>query len=93
MATSKSTGASRLGRDSRGQRLGIKMYAGQVAKTGNIIVRQRGTKYLPGKNVKRGSDDTLYALKPGVVHFTTKLKKLFDGSQRQIKVISIEQGK
>lgn len=89
MATSKSTGASRLGRDSRAQRLGIKIFGGQTAKTGMIIIRQRGTKYLPGNNVKRGSDDTLYALKPGVVRFSTKLKKLFDGSQRRVKVVNV----
>jgi len=90
MATSKSAGSSRLGRDSASQRLGIKIYSGQVVKTGMIIVRQRGTKYLPGKNVKKGSDDTLYAIKPGTVYFTTKLKKLFDGSQRQAKVVNVE---
>ena len=90
MATSKSTGSSRLGRDSAAQRLGIKIYAGQSVKPGMIIVRQRGTKYLPGKNVKRGSDDTIYAMKPGVVIFTTKLKKLFDGSQRKVKIVNVE---
>ena len=57
---------------------------------GNIIIRQRGTKYLPGKNVKRGSDDTIYALSNGVVRFSTKLKKLFDGSQRLTKVVSVD---
>ena len=90
MATSKSTGSSRLGRDSRSQRLGVKIYAGQKVKTGMIIVRQRGTKYLAGRNVKKGSDDTLYALKPGVVNFSTKLKKLFDGSRRQAKVVNVK---
>ena len=90
MSTSKSTGGSKLGRDSAAQRLGIKISGGQFAKTGMIIVRQRGTKYLPGKNVKRGSDDTLYAMKPGAVRFTTKLKKVFNGSQRQVKVVSVD---
>lgn len=90
MATSKSAGSSRLGRDSRSQRLGIKISGGQIAKTGMIIVRQRGTKYLPGKNVKIGSDDTLYVLRPGIVRFSTKLKKLFDGSQREVKVVSVD---
>ncbi len=90
MATSKSAGSSRLGRDSASKRLGIKMYDGQTIKTGMIIVRQRGTKYLPGKNVKKGSDDTLYATKPGVVRFTTKLKKLFDGSQRETKIVNVK---
>ena len=79
-----------MGRDSAAQRLGIKMYAGQTVKTGMIIVRQRGTKYLPGKNVKQGSDDTLYAVKPGVVRFSAKLKKLFDGRQREVKVVNVD---
>ena len=90
MSTSKSTGGSKLGRDSAAQRLGIKISGGQMAKTGMIIVRQRGTRYIPGKNVKKGSDDTIYAMKPGVVSFTTKLKKLFNGSQRSVKVVNID---
>jgi large subunit ribosomal protein L27 len=90
MSTSKSTGASRLGRDSAAQRLGIKAYAGETVKTGMIIVRQRGTRYIPGKNVKRGSDDTLYASTNGVVRFATKLKKLFNGAQRQVKIVNVD---
>lgn len=90
MSTSKSTGSSRLGRDSRSQRLGIKIYAGQAAKIGSIIVRQRGSRYVAGKNVRKGSDDTLYAIKTGSVNFSTKLKKLFDGSKREIKVVNVE---
>ena len=57
------------GRDSQGQRLGVKRFGGQTVTAGSIIMRQRGTKILPGKNVKRGSDDTLFALKNGVVTF------------------------
>jgi len=57
------------GRDSHGQRLGVKAFGGQTVTAGSIIMRQRGTKILPGKNVKRGSDDTLFALKHGVVTF------------------------
>ena len=90
MSTSKSTGGSKLGRDSAAQRLGIKLYDGQAVKTGMIIVRQRGTRYLPGKNVGRGSDDTIYAVKSGKVRFTTKLKKLFNGLQREAKVVNVE---
>lgn len=93
MSTSKSTGASRLGRDSAAQRLGVKISAGQMAKTGNIIIRQRGTRYLPGKNVKKGSDDTIYAMKNGVVKFGTKLKKLFNGTQRRTKVVNVIESK
>lgn len=90
MSTSKSTGASRLGRDSAAQRLGVKIGAGQIAKIGQIIIRQRGTKYLVGKNVKKGSDDTLYAGKEGVVRFSTKLKNLFNGKQRRAKIVNID---
>lgn len=90
MSTSKSTGSSRLGRDSAAQRLGIKIYSGQTAKTGMIIVRQRGAKFLAGKNVEKGSDDTLYAGKTGVVYFSTTLKKLFDGSQRRAKIVNVK---
>ncbi|MFI5205879.1 MAG: 50S ribosomal protein L27 [Candidatus Paceibacterales bacterium] len=93
MSTSKSSGSSRLGRDSAAQRLGIKLYAGEKAKTGMIIVRQRGTRYIAGENVKRASDDTLYAMQDGVVRFATKLKKLFNGSQRQVKVVNIDTAK
>lgn len=90
MSKTKQGGSSRLGRDSASQRLGIKVSDGQKVKIGMIIIRQRGTKYLPGKNVKLGSDDTIYALKDGVVRFVTKTKNLFDGSQRLAKVVSVE---
>lgn len=93
MSTSKSTGGSKLGRDSAAQRLGVKISDGQFAKTGMIIIRQRGTRYLPGKNVKKGSDDTIYAMKSGVVHITTKLKNLFNGSQRKAKVVNVKPSK
>jgi len=90
MAKTSKGSSSRLGRDSMAQRLGIKINAGQPAKAGMIIVRQRGTKYLLGKNVKRGSDDTIYAMKDGVVKFASASKKLYDGSHRSAKVVSIE---
>jgi large subunit ribosomal protein L27 len=90
MSKTKAGGSTRLGRDSAAQRLGIKAYAGEKVKIGMIIVRQRGTKYLLGKNVKRGSDDTIYAMKDGVVSFATRTKKLFDGSRRLAKVVSVD---
>ena len=90
MAHTKAKGTSRLGRDSAAQRLGVKKFSGEYVKIGDIIIRQRGTKYLPGKNVKRGSDDTIYAAKTGAVHFTTKLKKSFDGTQRRAKVVNVK---
>jgi len=90
MAKTKAAGATKLGRDSLPKYLGIKLFEGQRANPGSIIIRQRGTKFLPGKNVKRGGDDTLYALKRGVVRFATKRKKSFDKSQRIAKIVSIE---
>jgi len=90
MAKTKSAGATRLGRDSQPKYLGVKLYDGQFAKAGSIIIRQRGTKFLPGKNVRRGGDDTLYAIKPGVVRFVTKRKKRFDNRQRIVTVVNVE---
>ena len=74
MAHKKGQGTSRNGRDSRGQRLGTKMFGGQAIKTGQIIVRQHGTHIAPGENVGRGKDDTLFALADGVVEFTRGAK-------------------
>ena len=89
MAKTKATGATKLGRDSLPKYLGVKLFGGQKAKVGQILIRQRGTKFFPGKNVGRGNDDTLYALKEGKVSFTTKRKRCFDKSQRTIKIINI----
>lgn len=72
MAHKKGVGSSRNGRDSNSQRLGIKRFGGQLVSGGSILVRQRGTKYKPGPNVGRGSDDTLYAKVTGVVTFHDK---------------------
>ena len=69
MAHKKGQGSIKNGRDSNSQRLGIKLFGGEVAKSGSIIVRQRGTKYHPGRNVGKGKDDTLFALAQGIVHF------------------------
>jgi large subunit ribosomal protein L27 len=71
MAHKKGLGSSRNGRDSHSQRLGVKSHDGQLISGGSIIVRQRGTNFLPGKNVGRGSDDTLYARIAGYVQFGT----------------------
>ena len=72
MAHKKAGGSSRNGRDSAGRRLGVKLYGGQAAIPGNIIVRQRGTKYYPGDNVGIGKDHTLFALSEGRVTFAKK---------------------
>lgn len=69
MATKKSSGTAKNGRDSHSKRLGVKCYGGQLIGAGAIIIRQRGTRFLPGINVGRGRDDTLFALKPGWVRF------------------------
>jgi large subunit ribosomal protein L27 len=69
MAHKKSGGSAKNGRDSQSKRLGTKRYEGQVVTAGSILIRQRGTKFHPGQNVKRGGDDTLFALIDGVVKF------------------------
>jgi large subunit ribosomal protein L27 len=72
MAHKKSGGSSRNGRDSAGQRLGVKKFGGEAVLAGNILVRQRGTKFWPGDNVGLGRDHTLFATATGAVNFTTK---------------------
>ncbi|HTL39600.1 MAG TPA: 50S ribosomal protein L27 [Methylomirabilota bacterium] len=89
MAHKKAGGSTALGRDSQSKRLGIKKFGGQTAITGNIIVRQRGTKWHPGKNVRIGTDDTIYALSNGVVKFTSKKVKGFDGNLHLRKFVHI----
>lgn len=74
MAHKKGTGSTRNGRDSNAQRLGVKRFGGQVVRAGNILVRQRGTKFHPGNNVGIGCDDTLFALIDGIVTFERKGK-------------------
>lgn len=74
MAHKKGVGSTKNGRDSAAQRLGVKRFGGQIVRAGNIIVRQRGTKFHPGNNVGKGSDDTLFALLDGVVKFERKDK-------------------
>lgn len=82
MAHKKGQGSSRNGRDSNAQRLGVKRFAGQVVSGGSILVRQRGTRFLPGENVGRGKDDTLFARVAGTVRFRER--------GRQGRVISVE---
>ncbi|MDC7784078.1 50S ribosomal protein L27 [Rhodoplanes sp. TEM] len=74
MAHKKAGGSSRNGRDSAGQRLGVKMFGGENCRAGNIIVRQRGTKWHPGVNVGLGKDHTLFALVDGTIQYRTKAK-------------------
>jgi len=77
MASKASGGSTRNGRDSNSKRLGVKAFGGQFVKAGSIIIRQRGTKVHPGKNVGLGSDYTIFALKDGIVKFEEKGKKKF----------------
>ena len=89
MAHTKAAGTSRLGRDSQPQYLGVKLFAGEIAQPGSIIIRQRGTKFKIGKNVKMGSDDTIYSMANGVVKFTTKKMTRFDGNKRLVKIVNV----
>ena len=89
MAHRKAQGSTRLGRDSISKRLGVKLYENQIAKAGSILVRQRGSKFRPGRNVKKGGDDTLFALMAGKVHFYRRKKIRYDGSLKWANFISI----
>jgi large subunit ribosomal protein L27 len=85
MAHTKAQGSSSNGRDSAGQRLGIKAYGSELVNAGSIIVRQRGTKYMPGKNVGMGKDNTLYAKITGVIKFERK-----SGNKPYVNVFPVE---
>lgn len=89
MATKKAGGTAKNLTDSKPKFLGVKLYDGEVAKSGSIIVRQRGTKIALGKNVGLGKDHTIFALKPGKVKFSTKRKVNFDGKMKIQKIVSV----
>ena len=86
MAHKKGTGSTRNGRDSNSKRLGVKAYGGEAVSAGSILIRQRGTSVLPGVNVGRGSDDTLFALVDGVVSFDTSKRGLHSRKRINIAV-------
>nr|YP_009313205.1 Ribosomal protein L27 [Dichotomaria marginata]SCW21459.1 Ribosomal protein L27 [Dichotomaria marginata] len=90
MAHKKGSGSTKNGRDSNAQRLGVKKYGGETVKTGNILIRQRGTKVKPGKNVGKGKDDTLFALTNGIIYFTyaNKKRKVINIQIQNIKPIN-----
>ncbi len=90
MAHTKAAGSTRLGRESHSKRLGVKLFAGEKVKAGNVIIRQRGSKWLPGGNVRRGGDDTLYAAKDGVIQFASKKIKRFNGKRRLVKMVKVQ---
>lgn len=89
MAHKKAGGSSKTGRDSIAKRLGVKLFAGEFARAGNIIVRQKGTKFFPGKNVGVGRDRTLFALADGKVEFTEKRKRRFDNHLFKKKFVNV----
>ena len=90
MATKKAGGTAKNLTDSQPKFLGIKLYAGEKASTGSIIVRQRGTRILAGKNVGTGKDHTLYALKDGIVEFSNKRKVHFDDRVVTKKIANVK---
>lgn len=90
MAKTKSKGTTRLGRDSISKRLGVKIFGDQLVKAGNIIVRQRGTKFKAGKNVGIGKDYTLYALCDGIVKFKKKKYRKFTGKLEDKVFVEVE---
>jgi large subunit ribosomal protein L27 len=90
MAHRKAGGSTRLGRDSISKRLGVKIYGGAKAQAGNILVRQRGTKFHPGVNVRRGEDDTLYSVVNGIVRFQTRKMRNFTGKLVSRTYVNVE---
>ncbi len=91
MAHTKSSGAAKNARDSGPKYLGVKKFDGEQVQAGSVLIRQRGTHFFPGLNVKKGGDDTLYALRPGVVKFSQKRKVRFDGHARRVSVVNVVQ--
>ena len=89
MSHKKAGGSTKNGRDSRAKRLGVKLYGGQTVKAGNILVRQKGTKLHAGENVGMGKDFTLFAVKDGVVKFTEKRLKKYDGRIFRNRIIHV----
>ena len=89
MAHTKAKGTSKLGRDSRAKRLGVKIFSGQKVNPGQIILRQRGSKYFAGVGVAMGNDDTLYAKKNGLVSFANHKVRRFSGQLKNKTVISV----
>ena len=89
MAHKKAGGSTALGRDSRSKRLGVKVFGAQWVNKGEVIIRQRGTKYHPGNNVSIGGDSTLYALASGMVKFQNKMIKKFHGNLRATRIVSV----
>jgi len=90
MAHTKAKGSTKNNRDSQSQRLGVKVYGGEVIKKGGIIIRQRGSKFYMGENVMMGVDDTIYAIKDGAVSFQTKTTGSFTGKRVKRVFVSVK---
>lgn len=90
MAHTKASGTTKNVRDSQPKYLGVKLFDGQTAKPGSIIIRQRGTRFLSGLGTRLGSDDTIYAVKSGKVKFKTKRIVKYDGNRRLAKIVIVE---
>jgi len=89
MAHTKAGTTSKLGRDSQSKRLGVKFYGGQFVDSGCIIVRQRGTKFHPGINVKKAGDDSLFATAPGYVKFIKRKLRKFNGNLKKTTIVNV----
>lgn len=89
MAHTKATGSTQNNRDSNPKYLGVKLFAGETAKKGSIIIRQRGTHFIAGENTSIGKDHTIFAIAPGTIKFSDVRKTRFDGRSKRIKKVSI----
>ncbi len=89
MAHTKAKGTSKLGRDSRSQRLGVKVFGGQTVRPGRVLVRQRGTRFFPGEGVKKGGDDSLFAVREGKVKFLEKKHPKFTGQLKRTRIVEV----
>ncbi len=89
MSHTKAGGSSRNGRDSQSKRLGVKRSGGQTVQIGDIIIRQRGSKFIAGSHVGIGKDHTLFALQPGLVEFKTIQKQAFTGTKQRKSLVSV----
>ncbi|MSR75989.1 MAG: 50S ribosomal protein L27 [Candidatus Ryanbacteria bacterium] len=89
MAHTKAGGSTANLRDSNPQYLGVKLFGGEIARNGAIIIRQRGSKFMPGEGTRKGKDDTIYAIRDGKVLFADKRKRHFDGTTVMRKLVSV----
>lgn len=89
MAHTKSAGSTKYGRDSQPKYLGVKKFDGERVNIGDIIIRQRGSRFIAGTGVRKGGDDTLFSLVAGKIKFSTRRKNNFDGSTKRARVVNV----